>query len=226
MTTAMLHKTDHEIHQQVIAELKWDAWVDETEIGVEVHNGIVTLTGTVSNYAKKMAAQEAAHRVNGVLDVVNEVRVVVAPASATTDENIARSVRHALEWNTLIPGERIQTTVSKGWITLSGTVATAAERRAAEDSVKNLRGVVGVVNQIAIEEPVVTEPFLKVAIEDALERRADREAQRIQVEMNDGAVELSGRVHNWQEKMAILGAVEFAPGVRKVEDHLRIDPYF
>jgi osmotically-inducible protein OsmY len=226
MTTATIQKTDHAIHRQVIEELNWDTRVDETEIGVEVHDGIVTLTGTVHSYAKKMAAQEAAHRVNGVLDVVNEVKVAPYAASGTTDEAIAKSARFALEWNTLVPSDHIQTTVSNGWITLTGATPTAADRRTAEDAVKNLRGVVGVINQITIETPVVTEPFLKTAIESALERRADREAQRIHVELNDGTVELSGRVHNWQEKMAVLGAVEFAPGVRKVEDHLRIDPYF
>jgi osmotically-inducible protein OsmY len=56
-------KTDTQIHHDVLEELKWDSRVDETEVGVEVGKGVVTLTGTVSSWAKRMAAQEAACRV-------------------------------------------------------------------------------------------------------------------------------------------------------------------
>jgi osmotically-inducible protein OsmY len=67
---------------------------------------------------------------------------------------------------------------------------------------------------------------LREQIEYALERRADREAERLRVEVHDGAVDLWGRVHSWQEKRAVLGSISHAPGVVEVTDHLRIDPYF
>ena len=70
-----IKKTDSEIQQGVLRELKWDTRVEETEVGVGVNRGVVTLTGTVSSWAKKMAAQEAAHRVAGVLDVANDIQV-------------------------------------------------------------------------------------------------------------------------------------------------------
>jgi osmotically-inducible protein OsmY len=59
-----------------------------------------------------------------------------------------------------------------------------------------------------------------------LERRAEREAERLRIEVGDGTVNLWGRVHSWQEKRAVLGSIMHAPGVRAVNDHLRIDPYF
>jgi hypothetical protein len=46
--------------------------VEDTEVGVEVDQGVVTLTGTVASYAKKLAAKAAAHRVTGVLEVAND----------------------------------------------------------------------------------------------------------------------------------------------------------
>lgn len=63
-------------------------------------------------------------------------------------------------------------------------------------------------------------------IEDALERRAEREAERIQVGVDDGTVTLTGRVRSWLEKDAVVGAVGHAPGVRSVSDKLRVDPFF
>lgn len=61
-------------------------------------------------------------------------------------------------------------------------------------------------------------------IEEALERRAEREAKRINVEVVDSTVTLSGAVRSWAEKRAILGAVSHAPGVRTVEESLFVDP--
>ena len=111
-------KSDSEIQQDVLGELKWDTRVEETGIGVTVYNGVVTLTGIVSSYGKRMAAQEAAHRVAGVLDVANDLQVRIPDGLGRTDSEIAQAIRHALEWDIWIPADRIQSTVSDGWVTL------------------------------------------------------------------------------------------------------------
>jgi BON domain len=92
-------KSDSQIQQEVLRELKWDTRVEETEVGVTVERGIVTLTGTLAGYGKKLAAQEAAHRVFGVLDVANDIQVRVPGNMARTDAEIAQAVRNALEWD-------------------------------------------------------------------------------------------------------------------------------
>ncbi|MCX5649779.1 MAG: BON domain-containing protein, partial [Planctomycetota bacterium] len=97
MTTAII-KSDSQIKTDVLNELKWDSRVDETDVGVQVKEGIITLVGSVDVYAKKIAAREAAHRVHGVLDVVDELQVKVAGVGGATDTDIARAVRDALEW--------------------------------------------------------------------------------------------------------------------------------
>src|SRR5690349_5074708 len=48
----MTVKSDTQIHQDVLRELHWDSHVGDTEVGVEVDQGVVTLTGTVESYAK------------------------------------------------------------------------------------------------------------------------------------------------------------------------------
>jgi osmotically-inducible protein OsmY len=221
----MERRTDSEIKQQVQRELLWDSRLWSTEINVTVRQGVVVLTGTVPTYAKKLAAQEAAHRIYGVLDVANDVEVR-ANGRARTDTAIAKAVRHALEWDTLVPEDRIRSTVSGGWVTLEGDVNVWREREDAENAMLNLSGVIGVVNKIQVKPPRVEPEELLAQIEDALERRADREAERLRVEVKDGEVDLWGRVHSWQEKRAVIGSISHAPGVRQVQDHLRIDPYF
>jgi len=222
----MKGKSDNQVAQEVERELKWDSRICWLDIGVEVLEGVVKLTGVVPSYAKKLAAQEAAHRINGVLDVANEIEVKPADAFAQSDADIVRAVRNVLQWDALVPHERIQSTVSGGWVTLEGTVDRWRQREDAERAVLRLEGVVGLINKITVAPRIVDPKHLLEQIEYALERRADREAERLRVEVSDGTVDLWGRVHSWQEKRAVIGSIDHAQGVKEVRDHLRIDPYF
>ena len=219
-------RSDKELEQDLRRELRWDSRIISSPIEVRVSNGVATLTGIVSSYAKKIAAQEAAHRVPGILDVANDIEVRAIDLFARTDTQIASAVRNVLEWDALVPNERITSTVSDGWVMLEGAVDYWREREDAERAIRRLNGVVGVINKITIEKRAVDPKELRQQIEYALERRADREAERLRVDIHDGAVDLWGRVHSWQEKRAVLGSISHAPGVSRVVDHLRVDPYF
>ena len=223
--TRMLVRSDAEIQTNVLRELRWDTRVEETDVGVEVDQGVVTLTGTVSSYAKRMAAQEAAHRVAGVRDVANDIEVHTAGSKQRTDTDIAQAVRQALEWNAHVPADNIETTVSKGWVILDGTVDYWSQKLEAEHVVLPLTGVHGVTNNIIVAAPEVSSARIHDSIEEALLRRAEREADDIQIKIVDGIVRLSGKVHSYRERRAVVGAAGHAPGVRGVEDHLILEPY-
>jgi osmotically-inducible protein OsmY len=219
-------ESDSDLQQAVLRELKWSTRVDNTEVGVTVERGVVTLTGTVESYAKKVAAQEAAHRVFGVLDVANDLQVRVPGNLGRTDAEIAQAVRNALEWDVWVDDKRIKSTVSNGFVTLEGDVSLLRERDDVECTIHRLAGVRGVLNRIRVKPVIARAEDVQAAIEEALERRAEREAHRIKVELHDGEVKLSGAVHSWAEKRAILGVVSHAPGVRAVHENLFIDPMF
>jgi osmotically-inducible protein OsmY len=218
-------KTDQEIQQDVFRELRWDSRVDQTEIGVEVDNGIVTLTGTVDSYAKKVAAREAAHRVMGVLDVADDVQAKSPGSRERTDTEIAHAVRTTLEWDAFVPDQKIRSTVTEGFVTLDGEVGTLREKEDAEAAVRNLAGVREVRNRLFVAAIKADPVKLRESIEEALERRAEREAERIRVRVEEGTVTLEGKVRTWPEKQAILGAVSHAPGVREVRDKLAVNPW-
>jgi osmotically-inducible protein OsmY len=217
-----IRKSDSQIQQDVLRELKWDARVEETEVGVEVDKGVVTLTGTVSSWAKKVAAEEAAHRVYGVLDVANDIVVKTPGVTPVTDTEIAQAVRQTLEWDVFVPHQRITSTISNGWVTLSGTVDLWNERESAERAIRNLEGVRGLTSNITVTPSKASSPEVRRAIEEALERRAEREAKKIQVTVSDGTVTLTGTVQSWQEKEAVASAARFTLGVRSVDNQLRI----
>src|SRR5688500_20279827 len=121
-------RSDEEIQRDVLGELKWDARVQPNEIGVAVKDGIVTLTGWVDSYIKRWAAEEAAHRVRGVKAVANDVEVRLPTAAERTDADIAAAVVRALEWDAMIPIEKLDVTVSRGWVTLKGEVEWQFQR--------------------------------------------------------------------------------------------------
>src|SRR3981189_3949703 len=120
MASAAVIRTDGQIQLDVWDELKWDARVQPTEIGVAVKDGIVTLLGWVDSYTKRWAAEDAAHRVRGVKAVANEIEVRLPVSSERNDADIAAAAFRALEWDALVPVEKLDLTASNAWVTLPG----------------------------------------------------------------------------------------------------------
>lgn len=220
-----IKKTDAQIKHDVLDELKWDTRVKETDVGVEVTAGTVALSGTVESWTARLAAQEAAHRVQGVLDVANEVQVKLPGSYERNDTDIAKAVRTALEWDVLVPHERIRTTVSNGIVTLEGTVDHWTQYDDAARAIRNLAGVRQVTNRITVEPPLApgaSPQSLRINIERALERHAEHAAKRVHIAVNGGRVILSGEVPSWAERIAVEGAVRGTPGVWTVDSQLRV----
>jgi osmotically-inducible protein OsmY len=216
-------KSDAELDREVTKELEWDPRVDSNALAVSVKNGVVTLAGFVDNYAKKLAARDAAHAVSGVLDVADQIQVKPVE-TARTDAEIAQAVRSALVWDVFVPDQRIQSTVSNGWVTLEGEVDFSYERDDTVRAVGRLAGVRGVTNLISIKPSHVDAAQVRQAIEGALSRRARREAKAINIKVDRSTVRLSGIVQSRAEKTAIERVALDTPGVAKVENAIEINP--
>ena len=174
MTTATAIRTDQEIYKDVVEELRWEQGVNASEIGVAVKDGVVTLTGKVDTYLKKWRAPEAAHRVNGVMAVANDIEV--RTIGERTDTDIAEAAVHALTWDAGLPAGKIHVTVEKGWITLKGEVEWQFEKQEAERVVRRYWGVKGVSNLITLK-PVASPADLKKDRRCPGAQRRDRRGQ-------------------------------------------------
>ena len=214
-------KTDADLKRDVMAELAWDPEVKSTAIGVAVKDGVVTLTGHLETFAEKRAAARAAKRVANVKAIAVELDVRLAPDHKRSDTDIAVSAEHALQWNTLVPVSDVRLSVDHGWVTLQGEVDWDYQRRAAENAIRPLMGVVGISNEMTVRTHAKAVD-LSHRIEEALKRQAVREAHQIHVSVNDSTVKLTGTVHSWQERDAAQGVAWSAAGVRNVVNELHV----
>jgi osmotically-inducible protein OsmY len=216
-------KTDSQLQGDVLDELKWWPNVDAAHIGVVAKDGVVTLSGQVSQYTERQAAEDAAKVVYGVKALANDISVELPGASKRSDQDIAGTALAAMKWDLEVPNDKIKLTVKSGWITLEGTVDWQFQKDAAARSVRYLMGVVGVSNSIKIK-PNVSWTDVKSKIEDALRRNADVEARRITVSTDNGTVTLTGSVDSWSERDAAVSSAWSAPGVTSVTDYLLVTP--
>jgi osmotically-inducible protein OsmY len=223
VATTTATRPDPQIQMDVLAELKWEPRLNPNEVGVIVKDGVVTLTGWVDSYTKRWAAEEAAHRVRGVKAVANDTEVRLGVGSERTDAEIAAAAVRALQWDALLVPEQIEVTVSKGWVTLKGSVEWDYKKQEAERVVRNLAGVKGVSNLIDVKPKTRPTPDeIKKQVEQALVRSAETDAQRITVEVDGSKVVLKGTVRSWAEREEAERAAWRAPGVTSVDNRIAI----
>ena len=215
-------KTDTQLQHDVSEELKWEPQVTASQIGVQVKDGVVTLSGEVSSFAEKWNAERAAQRVSGVNAQAVDLNVKLSELGTRTDADIARAAENALSWSTSVPDGAIKVMVEKGYVTLSGNVDWQYQRVAAANSVRFLVGVTGVSDQIAIK-PSLSVSAVKSDIETALKRTAASDAKKIHVEVRGSDVTLTGKVQSWAERETATTSAWATPGVRSVVDKMTLE---
>jgi osmotically-inducible protein OsmY len=214
-------RTDAKIKEDVLDELAWQPNIDETQIGVIVDKGVVTLTGTVDSYSKKMTAENAAKSVFGVKAVAEDIEVKYGDNFKRTDAEIAKAAIDALKWNSSVPEDKIDIKVENGWIYLSGEVKWAFQKDAAKRAVQDLLGVRYVSNNIIIKQAIKPKD-IKNRIKKAFERSADIDAKNVSVTVDGHTVKLKGKVHSLTEKEDARKAAYYANGVYNVENELEV----
>ena len=223
MTTATIIRPDEEIQRDLLEELGWEARVQPNEIGGTVRDGVVTLTGVVDNYAKKWAAERAAHRVRGVRAVANDIHVQLPTSAQRTDADVATAASRALEWDAFVPINDLDVTVSDGWVVVRGTVEWEYQRRAAERSLRRLAGVRGVTNGITVRpRPAPAPDDLTKRIERALVRSVETDVRHLTVDASGDRVILDGTVRSWLEREEAERVAWSSPGVAQVDNRIKV----
>jgi len=214
-------KTDSQLQLDVMEELKWEPGVDHEHIGVSVASGVASLSGTVRSYAEKLLAEKTVRRVKGVRAVAEELQIRYDWQPKTSDSEIAKRVADILQWDPLVPKDRIEVTVEDGVVKLTGKVDWHYQKDRAFDGASKVSGVLRIDNLVQVAPGMTPAPGdVRQRIEKAFERQADLDAEKIAVKTEAGTVTLIGHVSSWEKRNLAERAAWAAPGVMHIEDKL------
>ena len=216
-----MDKTDKQLQQDVLAELKWEPKINAAHIGVEVSNGVVTLSGHVESFVEKWNAEQAAKRVPGVKVLAVELDIMLPNDNKRSDTEIAIAVSNALKHNIYRLDQFVKARVEDAYVTLTGEAQWQYQIDAATNAIRYLAGVVGINNRILLK-PKISLTAVKKDIDAAIQRRARNDIQNIQVEVKGNEVILSGKVGDWSERNLAIDAAWGVAGVQKVSDQMTI----
>jgi len=212
-------RTDGQIKQDILDELVFQPNIDETQIGVIVEEGVVTITGTVDDFHKKVSAENLVKKIKGVKAVAEDIEVKYGIEFQKTDKEIAKAIVRAFEWNTAVPEDKITIEIQSGWITLSGEVEFWYQKDTARCVINGIIGVKGIINNIDIK-PTIKPDEVKEKITRAFKRLADIEAENITIEVDQNTVTLHGKVHSLKEKEEATKTAYHIVGINKVVNQL------
>lgn len=215
--------SDMSLRHEVEEELEWDPRLDSRDIGVAVKDGVVALTGHVSSYAARCAAEQAAQSVVGVQGIANDIVVRLPLESTRTDPEIAAIAVMTLKHNVTVPSEDIKVIVRDGGISLEGHVDHWFQKNAAQATLSTLQGIKGIANNLVIRQQT-SQPGVQAKIREAFRRRALADCGKVAVGCDGGVVTLEGQVHSAQERQQVVSAAWQGPGVMQVVDHLKVVP--
>jgi osmotically-inducible protein OsmY len=215
-------KTNEDLQRDVLDAIKWEPLLHAAEIGVTVKDGIVTLTGSVDSYTKKMEVENAAKKVSGVKAVVEKIKLEFSNVGVKTDEEIAAEVLNGIKWNWDVPNNQVKVKVENGWVTLEGEMQWNHQRNAATRAAAYRQGVKGVTNNITIKSDV-RDAIEKLDIESALRRSASINDDDIVVTVSGTEVTLTGTVKSWYQRDEAETIAWKAPGTWTVVNNLIVE---
>jgi osmotically-inducible protein OsmY len=218
-------RTNAELQKDVQEAIRWEPSLNAAEIGVTAKDGVVSLTGVVDSYGKKLEAENAAKAVNGVMAIVEKIEVRFADEWNKTNAEIALDVLNSLKANWSVPNNMVTVKVEKEWVTLEGELSWNYQRDAAKSAVINLRGVKGVTNNITIKSES-SNAIEKKDIEAALERSWAMKGSTINLNVDGTKVILTGTVHSWYQKDEAGRIAWKTPGIWNVENNLMVDSFY
>ena len=218
-------KTNQELQTDVENAIKWEPLLNPAEIGVTAKDGVVSLTGVVDSYAKKLEAENAAKKVIGVKALVEKIEVKFPSAWTKTNAEIANEVLTALKLNWSVPKDKVTVKVEAGWVTLEGELPWNYQKEAAKSAVHYLTGVKGVINNIKIKSET-HDAIEQKDVEHAIGRSWSVDDSDIQVAVSGTTVTLTGTVDSWYQKEEAGRIAWNTPGIWHVKNELVVDYYY
>ncbi len=209
------HLADSKITEAIEVKLRLDAVVSTEPLELSTSEGIVLMSGAVSNLLAGKRAVQIAASVKGVREVMDRIRV--KPDHRRSAPEIQADVEEAMRRDPATSAMVVRVCVNEGVVALSGSVSSHAERELAGVVAIQVRGIMGFDNLIEIQTAAErTDDEIAEAVQRRLRGDAWVDAGLIEVEVRSGQVYLTGAVGSLLERNRAY-ANSWVEGVRGVD---------
>jgi len=225
-----------EMDERIVSSAKsshiWKTYLKGDDIKVESMNGMVTLTGEVSEGFHRQLAVETVESLPGVQSVDNKLTVRGTEPASDSDVEIAGKVKATLMFHRSTSVSTTDISVKDGRVTLSGVAKSLAQRDLASEYASDIDGVVGVDNQMTVPSAKTTAQTLADYMDDAsittqvkytLLSHRSTSTLRTKVDTKDGVVTLSGIAKNSAERTLATLFANDVNGVKAVRNLMTIE---
>jgi hyperosmotically inducible periplasmic protein len=224
--TAQAGANDGQIQADVAKALDNKRFKD---VKTAIHNGVVTLTGTVELYSAKLDADNKAHHRKGVKGVENEIEVAGPMVEdVTLRDKLAEKLAYDRVGYGTTAFNSFTIGVQNGAVTLGGTAYGPSDKDSALSLVENYPGVKDVIDNIEVAPVSPMDDRIRLAEARAiygfpqLNKYAIDPAKPIRITVVNGNVTLSGVVDSEADKDVANIRANGVPGVFKVTNNLQV----
>lgn len=200
-------------------------------IKVESKDGVVSLTGTVSEDSHKLLAQETVAGLPGVQRVDNQIKVKEIPPKSS-DLWLSLKVKSALAYHRNVSAYGTKVEVNEGVVTLKGEATSMAQKELATEYAKDVEGIKDVKNEMTVAaappqpgdgiQELVDDASITAQVHAALYLHRSTSAFKTTVSTVNGVVTLGGIAKNAAEKDLVSKLVSDINGVKSVVNNMTI----
>jgi osmotically-inducible protein OsmY len=224
--------TDSRIESSAAKSYVFKTYLKDDSIKTDSKDGVVTLTGTVTEASHKSLAQDTVASLPGVVSVDNRLKVKGESPAEHSDTWIGMKVKTALLFHRNVSATGTTVYVKNGIVTLQGEASSLAEKELTTEYAKDVDNVKEVKNNMTIAKtpakPVETigekidDASITAQVKSALLSHHSTSALHTTVSTTDGVVTLSGIAKNDAEKSLVTKLVTDINGVTSVINNMTI----
>ncbi len=224
----MASQLDERIESAAKESYVFKTYLKDEDVRIESQDGVVALTGSVSEEAHKSLAQETVKALPGVREVENKLEVEGEDSAENPDLWLMTKVKTTLLFHRSVSGLKTNVDVKDGIVTLRGNADNQAQKDLVNEYVKDIEGVKEVKNEMSVAKtPTMGEKIddasITAQVKMALLFHRSTSALNTSVSTENGVVLLSGQASNEAEKELVNEIVADIQGVQSVVNNMRVE---
>jgi hyperosmotically inducible protein len=220
--------TDRKIEEATKASYNYRT-VLEDRVKVKANDGVVTLSGTVTDKGDKALAEDTVENLPGVVSVKNEI--TIAPTFPEHSDNwMAMKIRSRLLVKANVSAASTKVAVNGGNVTLNGTAKNAAQKELTAAYAQDIDGVRSVKNDIVVRDEPTSETMgdkmddasITSQVKFALLSHTSTSALKTKVVTTDGVVRVTGDAKSQAEKSLVTKLAQDVRGTKSVTNDMTV----